>query len=83
MNEVTTEIKKRGGRLHVPIPAAIARAARLRAKQMVRVSAGAGRLVIAPIPIDELSLEHMLALYHPIGHRGESMVTNLIGSERL
>ena len=83
MIEITVEIKKRGGCLNLPIPAAIARAARRRANQIVRVSADAGHLVISPISIDELSLEHMLALYDPIRHGGESMVTNPIGSERL
>lgn len=83
MKEATTKIKKRGGCFSVPIPAAIARSAGLRAKQFVRVGADAGHLIISPIPIDQLSLEQMLALYDPIRHGGESMVTNPIGWERM
>jgi antitoxin MazE len=64
--EVFLDIKNWGNNLGVRLPAAVARAARLKADQRVRVSVND-----AP-----LTLTQRLARFDPARHGGETMVTS-------
>ena len=79
--EAVLDIKQWGNNLGVRIPAAVARAAKLRANQRVRLTVEAGRVVITPQPNIPLSLEERLALFDPAVHGGEAMVTTALGVE--
>lgn len=82
MAEAVLDIKQWGNNLGVRIPAAVARAARLRADQRVRVTVEDGRVIITPQDDKPLSLEERLALFDPAAHGGEAMATARAGSER-
>ena len=82
MPEATLYIKPWGNNLGVRIPAAVARAARLRAHQRVTLSVEGGRVVITPQHDAPLSLEARLALFDPALHGGEAMATAPVGAER-
>jgi antitoxin MazE len=72
-----------GNNLGVRLPAAIARAAHLRVDQRVRISVEAGQVVITPVVDVSLTLEQRLALFDPMRHGGEAMVTGAaLGAER-
>lgn len=81
MSEALLDIKPWGNNLGVRIPAAVAREAKLRANQRVRVSVEAGRVVITPIADKALTLDERLALFDPALHGGEVMVAGAIGVE--
>jgi antitoxin MazE len=82
MAEAVLDIKQWGNNLGVRLPAAVARAARLRANQRVRVAVENDRVVITPVAPKELSLEQRLALFDPARHGGEAMAAAPVGAER-
>lgn len=82
MPEATLDIKPWGNNLGVRIPAAVARAAKLRAHQRVTLSVEDGRVVITPHADKPLSLEARLALFDSAVHGGEAMAAAPVGVER-
>lgn len=82
MVEVYLDIKQWGNNLGVRLPAAVARAAHLRADQRVRVSVEDGQIVIRPADESALTLEQRLALFDPARHGGEVMATTPVGAEK-
>lgn len=83
MTEAVLDIKQWGNSLGVRLPAAVARAARLRVDQRVRVSVEGDKVFIAPVVSPPLTLTQRLAVYDPLRHGGEQMsTTNTLGAER-
>ena len=83
MHEVVLDIKQWGNNLGVRLPATIARAARLRVHQRVRLSVQEGQVLITPLDDAPLTLAQRLALFDPKRHGGESMTTgSTLGAER-
>lgn len=82
MTEAFLDIKQWGNNLGVRLPAAVARAAHLRADQRVRVSVEDGVIVIHPADESLLTLEQRLARFDPERHGGEAMVSDPVGAER-
>ncbi len=81
MSEAVLDIKPWGNNLGVRIPTAVARAAKLRANQRVKLTVEEGRVIITPQDDKPLSLQDRLALFDPAFHGGEAMVTAPIGNE--
>lgn len=81
MPEAVLDIKPWGNNLGVRIPTAVARAAKLRANQRVKLTVEEGRVIITPQDDKPLSLQGRLALFDPAVHGGEAMVTAPIGNE--
>ncbi len=80
---VELDIKKWGNNLGVRLPAAIARAARLRSDQRVTIAVEDGRVVVTPIANAPLTLEQRLARFDPSSHGGEVISAGKrIGAER-
>ena len=82
MAEAELDLKKWGNNLGVRLPAAVAKAANLRADQRVRVSVRGRQVVITPVAADPLTLAQRLALFDPARHAGEAMAAPLVGAER-
>ena len=82
MAEVFLNIKQWGNNLGVRLPAAVARAAHLRADQRVRISVEDGHIVIYLADESSLTLEQRLAQFDPERHGGEAMVSEPVGAER-
>ena len=83
MTIVVLDIKRWGNNLGVRLPAAIARAAHLRADQRVSVAVEDGRVVVAPVQDAPLTLEQRLARFDPQSHGGEAMAADeRVGAER-
>jgi antitoxin MazE len=82
MAEVYLDIKQWGNNLGVRLPAAVARAAHLRANQRVHVSVEDGQIVIRPADESALTLEQRLAQYDPERHGGEVMAAAPVGAEK-
>ena len=83
MAEAVLDLKKWGNNLGVRLPAAIAREARLRVDQRVRISVEAGQVRITPVADASLTLAQRLALFDPVRHSGEAMTTDkALGAER-
>ncbi|MBS0516951.1 MAG: AbrB/MazE/SpoVT family DNA-binding domain-containing protein [Proteobacteria bacterium] len=83
MATVELDIKQWGNNLGVRLPAAIARAAHLRADQRVSIVVEAGRVVVTPVEDVFLTLEQRLARYDPQNHGGEAMsVDERVGAEQ-
>ena len=82
MTEAVLDIKQWGNNLGVRLPAAVAREARLRVDQRVRVSVEGGNVLITPVEDAPLTLEQRLALFDPARHGGEAMANAPIGAER-
>jgi antitoxin MazE len=82
MTEAVLDIKQWGNNLGVRLPAAVARAAHLRADQRVRVSVEDGQVVIRPVADTAISLEQRLARFDPVRHGGEVMASQPVGAER-
>lgn len=83
MVERILDIKQWGNNLGVRLPAAVAREARLRVDQSVRVSAEGDQVVIRPVDDTRLTLEQRLAAYDPKRHGGEYMApAQALGAER-
>jgi antitoxin MazE len=68
IEEAILDIEKWGNNLGVRLPAAVARAAHLRADQRVRLTVEEGRVVITPIAAPEVTLEQRLAKFDPARH---------------
>ncbi|TVQ42340.1 MAG: AbrB/MazE/SpoVT family DNA-binding domain-containing protein [Wenzhouxiangella sp.] len=83
MIETELDIKNWGNNLGVRLPAAIARAAQLRADQRVRISVEDGRVIITPVEVETLTLDQRLARFDPERHGGEAMPTDeRLGAEQ-
>lgn len=82
MSEATLDIKHWGNSLGVRLPATVARAAKLRADQRVRVSVEGGRVIIEPLKDEALTLAQRLARFDPEHHGGEAMAVPALGAER-
>jgi antitoxin MazE len=83
MSAVVLDIKHWGNNLGVRLPAAIARAAHLRADQRVSISVEDGRVVVTPLPDAPLTLAQRLAQFDPHKHGGEAMPTDdRVGAEQ-
>jgi antitoxin MazE len=83
MTEAVLDIKRWGNSLGVRLPASVARAARLRVDQRVRLSVEGDKVFIAPIVCSPLTLPQRLAAYDPVRHGGEQMsTTRTLGAER-
>jgi antitoxin MazE len=82
MTEATLDIKAWGNSLGVRIPAAVARAARLRVNQRVTLTVEDGRVVITPQGAKPLGLEERVARYDATLHGGEFMAGASVGAER-
>lgn len=83
MTEAVLDIKHWGNNLGVRLPAAVAKAARLRADQRVRMTVENGRVVITPLADAPMSLQQRLARFDPALHGGEAMQHDAaLGAER-
>ena len=83
MTEAILDIKQWGNNLGVRLPAAVARAAHLRADQRVRISVEHDKVVITPVINVPLTLEQRLAAFDPARHGGEAMGTSAyVGAEK-
>ena len=82
MSEALLDIKPWGNNLGVRIPAAVAREAKLRANQRVKVSVEDGRVIITPQADKALTLADRLALFDPALHGGEVMAAAPVGAEQ-
>ena len=82
MSEALLDIKPWGNNLGVRIPAAVAREAKLRANQRVKVSVEDGRVIITPQADKALTLADRLALFDPALHGGEVMAAAPVGVEQ-
>ncbi|ODV10627.1 MAG: PbsX family transcriptional regulator [Rubrivivax sp. SCN 70-15] len=81
MSEATLDIKLWGNNLGVRLPAAIARAAQLRANQRVHITVEGGRVIITPQRDQPATLAERLALFDPALHGGEAMPAAPVGRE--
>jgi antitoxin MazE len=81
MTEAILDIKAWGNNLGVRLPASVARAARLKADQRVRITVEEGRVVITPYGDKPLTLADRLALFDPAVHGGEAMAVVPVGQE--
>ncbi len=77
-----TFLKYQGNSLGVRLPAAVARAAGLRADQRVRVSVEGERVVIERVQEAPLTLEQRLARFNPDRHGGQALVSERVGAEQ-
>ena len=82
MSEAVLSIKTWGNSLGVRIPSTVARAARLRANQPVKLTVENGRVIVTPQSAQPLTLAERLELYDPAVHGGEAMAASLIGAEK-
>ena len=82
MTEAVLDIKHWGNNLGVRLPAAVAREAHLHADQRVRVSVENGRVIIAPLCDEPLTLEQRLARFDRSRHGGEAMASARMGVEK-
>ncbi|MEW9625698.1 AbrB/MazE/SpoVT family DNA-binding domain-containing protein [Rhodanobacter geophilus] len=83
MTVVVLDIKHWGNNLGVRLPAAIAKAAHLRADQRVSVAVEDGRVVVTPVEDAPLTLKQRLARFDPGQHGGEAMAAGKrVGAER-
>ena len=63
------------------LPAAVARAAQLRANQRVQLTVEEGRVIITPQRDRPATLAERLPLFDPAVHGGEAMPTAPVGRE--
>lgn len=83
MADTYLDIKHWGNNLGVRLPAAVARAANLKADQRVHIEVVAGRVIITPEQNPALTLEQRLARFDPSRHGGEVMQSGqALGAER-
>lgn len=83
MTEAVLDIKHWGNSLGVRLPSAVARAAKLKADQRVRMTVEYGKVVISPIEKAQMTLAERLAVYDIAKHGGEAMAAALVGAERI
>ena len=81
MTEAILDIKRWGNNLGVRLPASVARAARLKADQRVRITVEDGCVIITPHGDKPPTLGERLALFDPALHGGEAMVVAPLGRE--
>ena len=81
MTEAVLDIKAWGNNLGVRLPASVARAARLKADQRVRITVEDGRVIITPDGAKPLTLAERLARFDPLVHGGEAMAVTPVGRE--
>lgn len=81
MTEAILDIKPWGNNLGVRLPASVARAARLKADQRVRITVEEGRVIITPQGDRPLTLAERLARFDPALHGGEAMAATPVGGE--
>lgn len=81
MTEAILDIKLWGNNLGVRLPASVARAARLKADQRVRITVEDGRVIITPHGDKPPTLAERLALFEPQAHGGEAMAVPPVGRE--
>jgi antitoxin MazE len=81
MSQATLDIKPWGNNLGVRLPAAVARAAQLRANQRVHITVEDGRVIITPQRGHPATLAERLALFDPAVHGGEAMAVRPVGRE--
>ena len=81
MTEAILDIKAWGNNLGVRLPAAVARAAHLKADQRVRITVEDGRVIITPHGDKPPTLSERLALFDPALHAGEAMAAAPVGRE--
>ena len=81
MTEAILDIKPWGNNLGVRLPASVARAARLKADQRVRITVEDGRVIITPHGDKPPTLAERLALFDPVVHGGEAMAVVPVGRE--
>jgi antitoxin MazE len=82
MSQVELNIRKWGNNLGVRLPAAVAKAAGLRADQRVRIVVEDGIVMIKPVDDEAHTLEQRLARFNPIRHGGEHLADEPVGAER-
>lgn len=82
MSEAVLDIKRWGNNLGVRLPAAVAKAAGLRADQRVRVAVEDGSVVITPVGDASPTLSERLARFDPARHGGEALSAAPVGAER-
>jgi antitoxin MazE len=82
MSEAVLSIKHWGNNLGVRLPQNVAREARLKADQQVRIRVEDGRVIIEPVEEAPLTLEERLQRYDPQRHGGEVMVGPNVGAEQ-
>jgi antitoxin MazE len=82
MSEAVLSIKHWGNNLGVRLPQNVAREARLKADQQVRIRVEDGRVIIEPVEEAPLTLEERLQRYDPQRHGGEAMVSPSVGAEQ-
>lgn len=83
MTTVVLDIKHWGNNLGVRLPAAIVRAAHLRADQRVSIAVEDGRVVVTQMGDAPLTLEQRLARFDSERHGGEAMPADeRLGAER-
>lgn len=81
MSAAYLDIKKWGNSLGVRIPATIARQARFKENQRVRIEVEGDRVTITPANADLMTLEERLNVFDPNQQGGEVMVSKSIGAE--
>ena len=81
MTEAILDIKPWGNNLGVRLPASVARAAKLKADQRVRITVEEGRVIITPHGERPPTLAERLALFNPALHGGEVMAVVPVGRE--
>lgn len=83
MADTFLDIKHWGNNLGVCLPAAVARAANLKADQSVHIEVIGGRVIITPEQNPPLTLAQRLARFDPSRHGGEAMQSSeALGAER-
>ena len=82
MSEATLEIKSWGNSLGVRIPSAVARAARLKKNQSVKLTVEHGRMIVTPQSPKPLTLAERLERYDAAVHGGEVMAARPVGAEK-
>ncbi len=81
MTAAVLDIEAWGNNLGVRLPASVARAARLRVDQRVRITVEDGRVIITPDGGKPPTLAQRLALFDPAVDGGEAMAAPM-GPER-
>ena len=81
MTEAILDIKRWGNNLGVRLPASVAREARLKADQRVRITVEEDRVIITPHGDKPPTLADRLALFDPAVHGGEAMAAAPLGRE--
>jgi antitoxin MazE len=77
----TLTLQQWGNSLAVRIPAAVARSARFKVGQPVEVSAQDSSVLVTAVGEPKLTLTQKLAVFDPVRHAGEAMVTGRVGKE--